>query len=147
MFLRRVQKLKKRKRVGRGMSSGSGKTCNRGQKGQNSRSGPGFNFSPHPLEKTRRNSNYFALLKRKKEQIAVNLKRILHLLAPGVIINLSFLKEKKIVKGKKVKRLKLLVSPREGDFSLLKGCVFQASSFTQGAKKMIIENGGKVVVH
>jgi len=33
---------KKRKRVGRGPGSGKGKTCGRGHKGQQSRSGPGI---------------------------------------------------------------------------------------------------------
>ncbi len=44
---------KARKRVGRGTSSGTGKTSGRGQKGQNSRSGggkkPGFEGGQTPL--------------------------------------------------------------------------------------------------
>lgn len=146
MFFQRIQRLKKRNRVGRGISSGSGKTCGRGQKGQNSRSGKRFHFSPHPVEKIRRNNNYFLLLKWKKEQIAVNLKFILHLLTPGLIINLSFLKENRIVKGKKVKRLKLLAPWEKVDPSVFTGCVFQANSFSKQARKVIVENGGEVIV-
>ena len=45
----------KRKRVGRGASAGQGKTCGRGHKGQNSRSGggvrPGFEGGQLPLQK------------------------------------------------------------------------------------------------
>ena len=36
-------KLQKRKRVGRGIGSGFGKTCGRGMKGQKSRSGVSIN--------------------------------------------------------------------------------------------------------
>ena len=42
------------KRVGRGMGSGTGKTCGRGHKGQKSRSGgrvrPGFEGGQQPLQ-------------------------------------------------------------------------------------------------
>ncbi len=46
---------KKRKRVGRGPGSGTGKTCGKGHKGQNSRSGggvrPGFEGGQMPLQR------------------------------------------------------------------------------------------------
>ena len=46
---------KSAKRVGRGIGSGSGKTCGRGHKGQKSRSGgkvkPGFEGGQMPLRK------------------------------------------------------------------------------------------------
>ncbi len=46
---------KKRKRVGRGVGSGRGKTCGRGMNGQNSRSGggtrPGFEGGQTPLHR------------------------------------------------------------------------------------------------
>ena len=48
-------KNKKRKRVGRGESSGLGKTCGKGHKGQRSRSGgsvsPGFEGGQMPLQR------------------------------------------------------------------------------------------------
>lgn len=50
-----VTKQKDRKRVGRGIGSGTGKTAGRGTKGQNSRSGggvrPGFEGGQNPLAK------------------------------------------------------------------------------------------------
>ena len=57
MVLHKLQKTtgstRFRKRVGRGTSSGTGKTAGRGQKGQNSRSGgrtrPGFEGGQMPL--------------------------------------------------------------------------------------------------
>ena len=46
---------KKRRRVGRGISAGQGKTCGRGHKGQKSRSGgnisPGFEGGQLPLQR------------------------------------------------------------------------------------------------
>ena len=48
-----VQSVRNRKRIGRGSSSGTGKTAGRGQKGQNARSGgrtrPGFEGGQMPL--------------------------------------------------------------------------------------------------
>jgi large subunit ribosomal protein L15 len=53
--LERPQGIKKRKRVGRGESSGLGKTCGKGHKGQKSRSGggvsPGFEGGQMPLQR------------------------------------------------------------------------------------------------
>lgn len=50
-----VTRTKDRKRIGRGIGSGSGKTAGRGTKGQNSRSGggvrPGFEGGQNPLAK------------------------------------------------------------------------------------------------
>jgi large subunit ribosomal protein L15 len=50
-----VTSIKDRKRVGRGIGSGTGKTAGRGTKGQNSRSGggvrPGFEGGQNPLAK------------------------------------------------------------------------------------------------
>ena len=49
------EKKRKRKRVGRGESSGVGKTCGKGHKGQKSRSGgkvsPGFEGGQMPLQR------------------------------------------------------------------------------------------------
>lgn len=51
----KVEGRKNRKRVGRGISAGQGKTAGRGTKGQNSRSGggvrPGFEGGQNPLAK------------------------------------------------------------------------------------------------
>ncbi len=53
--LRAPEKGKKRRRVGRGESSGLGKTCGKGHKGQRSRSGasisPGFEGGQMPLQR------------------------------------------------------------------------------------------------
>ena len=53
--LKKPDSIKKRKRVGRGHASGSGKTCGRGQNGQMSRSGstrrPWFEGGQMPLQR------------------------------------------------------------------------------------------------
>jgi len=93
-------KLQKKKRVGRGIGSGLGKTCGRGMKGQKSRSGVsinGFEGGQMPLHmrmpkhgfKTRKefrkvvvNTNFFNdLLKRKiiKEKENISIKSLISL--------------------------------------------------------------------
>ena len=68
---------KDRRRVGRGNGSGRGKTCGRGHKGQNSRSGvalKGFEGGQMPLNRRlpkRGFKNIFA-----KDYVAVNLGRL-----------------------------------------------------------------------
>ena len=93
-----------RKRVGRGIGSGTGKTAGRGHKGQKSRSGGnirlGFEGGQMPLQmrlpkfgfSSRVNNNF-------KE---VNIKNI-----DGMeTVNLEILKEKKLV-GKSIKKVKI----------------------------------------
>ena len=43
---------KKKKRIGRGNSSGTGKTCGRGHKGQKSRSGKKIRKLPLPMQQS-----------------------------------------------------------------------------------------------
>ncbi len=95
---------KNRKRVGRGIGSGTGKTAGRGHKGQKSRSGGnirrGFEGGQMPLQMrlpkfgfSSRVNNYF------KE---INIKNI-----DGMkLVNLDTLKEKKLI-TKSVKKVKI----------------------------------------
>jgi large subunit ribosomal protein L15 len=70
---------KDRKRVGRGIGSGYGKTAGRGTKGQNSRTGggvrPGFEGGQNPLAKRLPKKRGFASLNRTEYQV-VNLSQL-----------------------------------------------------------------------
>jgi large subunit ribosomal protein L15 len=81
---------KDRKRVGRGIGSGYGKTAGRGTKGQNARSGggvrPGFEGGQNPLAKRLPKKRGFAPLSRIEFQV-VNLTSIEGLKVTGVIDN------------------------------------------------------------
>ena len=128
---------KKRKRVGRGIGSGTGKTAGRGHKGQKSRSGgnirPGFEGGQMPLQmrlpkfgfSSRVNNNY-------KE---VNVKNI-----DGMeLVNLLTLKENKIV-SKSTKKVKIF-----GNTNIASKVTVEGIKVSKGAKEAIENAGGKVV--
>ena len=125
-----------RKRVGRGIGSGTGKTAGRGHKGQKSRSGGnirlGFEGGQMPLQmrlpkfgfSSRVNNNF-------KE---VNIKNI-----EGIKeVNLDSLKKSKLI-GKSVKKVKIF-----GDTPIKTKVIVEGINVTQGAKKSIEKAGGKV---
>lgn len=90
---------KKRKRLGRGESSGLGKTCGKGHKGQKSRSGgkvsPGFEGGQMPLQRRlpKRGFNN----PRKVYYNVVNVKELVRL-EPGTEVTPEVLREKGIVR-------------------------------------------------
>ena len=86
---------KKRKRVGRGIGSGTGKTAGRGHKGQKSRSGgnirPGFEGGQMPLQMRLPKFGFSSRVNNNSKE--VNVKNI-----DGMeLVNLLTLKENKIV--------------------------------------------------
>ena len=132
---------KARKRVGRGTSSGNGKTAGRGQKGQGARSGggkkPGFEGGQTPL--------FMRLPKRgftninRKEYAIVNLET-LNKFEDGATVNAAALKEAGIIK-KELDGVKVL-----GSGELTKKLVVKANAFSETAKAKIEKNGGKAEV-
>ncbi|UUZ82116.1 50S ribosomal protein L15 [Paenibacillus sp. P26] len=132
---------KSRKRVGRGIGSGMGKTATRGHKGQNARSGggvrPGFEGGQNPLYRRlpkRGFNNQF-----RKEYAVVNVEE-LNKFAAGTEITPDVLLESGIVKN-----------PRDGIKILGNGEVtvqlnVKANKFSQSAVEKIQGAGGKTEV-
>ena len=129
-----------KKRLGRGIGSGLGKTSGKGHKGQWARSGggvrPGFEGGQMPLIRRipkRGFNNHF-----KKVYSIVNLS-VLEGLEANSVVDMAMLGEKgliKIVKGSI--GLKVL-----GNGTLTKALTVQASSFSASAKDAIEKAGGK----
>ena len=126
-----------RKRVGRGIGSGTGKTAGRGHKGQKSRSGGnirlGFEGGQMPLQmrlpkfgfSSRVNNNF-------KE---VNIKNI-----DGMeTVNLETLKENKLI-GKSIKKVKIF-----GNTAVTSKITIEGIKLTKGAKESIENAGGMIV--
>ncbi|EGL81996.1 ribosomal protein L15 [Caldalkalibacillus thermarum TA2.A1] len=132
---------KARKRVGRGIGSGMGKTAGRGTKGQKARAGggvrPGFEGGQMPL--------YRRLPKRgfnnptRKEYAVVNLET-LNRFEEGTTVTPELLKETGIVKNLK-DGLKIL-----GDGELKVKLTVKANKFSQSAIEKIEAAGGKTEV-
>ena len=132
---------KKKKRVGRGIGSGHGKTSCRGHKGQKSRSGgtkgPGFEGGQMPLQRRipkRGFKNFFKI-----EFAIVNLDAIskidgIDVITPEVLI------EKGIVKNPK-DGIKIL-----GKGEIQRAITVKADAFSASASAKITAAGGKVEV-
>ncbi|HOK56701.1 MAG TPA: 50S ribosomal protein L15 [bacterium] len=129
----------KKKRLGRGDSSGHGGTSTRGHKGHKARSGyklP-FNFEGGQMPLFRRlPKRGFTHLKEYKIEI-VNLSQIEKLFNDGEEITIEKLKEKGLIKkGEFVKIL--------GEGNLTKKLSFFAHKFSKKAKEKIEKVGGKI---
>lgn len=132
---------KVRNRVGRGTSSGNGKTSGRGQKGQNSRSGGGvrlgFEGGQTPLFR-RVPKRGFTNINR-KEYAIVNLDT-LNRFEDGTVVTPALLIETKVIKSEK-SGIKVL-----GNGQVERKLTVKASKFSQAAKEAIEAAGGSVEV-
>ncbi|HTD22691.1 MAG TPA: 50S ribosomal protein L15 [Terriglobales bacterium] len=128
-----------RKRVGRGMGSGMGKTSTRGHKGQRSRSGSrmirGFEGGQMPLHRRLPKRGFTNIFR--KEFAVVNLDRLVELgektITPEVL-------HKARLAGKN-DRIKIL-----GDGELKGAITVHAHKFSKSAQEKITKAGGKVEV-
>ena len=131
-----------RKRVGRGVGSGTGKTSGAGEKGQNARSGGGV----HPWFEGGQTPLYRRIAKRgfsnamfKTEYAVINLSD-LNKFEEGTEVTPQLLKEMGILK-KQLDGVKVL-----GQGKLEKKLVVKANKFSETAKKEIEKLGEKAEV-
>lgn len=138
--IKRPASSKTRKRVGRGPSSGMGKTSTRGQKGQGSRSGsktrPWFEGGQMPIQR-RVPKRGFNNPTRIEFQV-VNLSSISKLKLGE--INPDVMKKSGLVK-KSDMRIKVL-----GTGEIAQSCTVTADAFSKTAVEKIQKAGGKTVV-
>ena len=130
---------KNRKRVGRGIGSGSGKTSGRGQKGQKSRSGG----NPHPWFEGGQMPLYRRLPKRgftnifRKEYEVINLGQLIKIKNESPITPVV-LKSKGMIH--KIDLVKIL-----GNGELTEALTVHAHKFSKSAKDKIEKSGGKAI--
>ena len=129
-----------RKRVGRGMGSGMGKTSTRGHKGQGSRSGSslmrGFEGGQMPLHRRLPKRGFTNIVR--TEYTIVNLDRIAGLKVAEV--GLDDYRKLGLVSGKNA-LIKVL-----GSGELKKAVTIHAHKFSKSATEKIEKDGGKAVV-
>jgi len=132
---------KTRKRVGRGIGSGTGKTSGRGTKGQNSRSGGGvrlgFEGGQNPLYRRLPRRGFTNI--HRKEYAIVNLTE-LNRFEEGTEVTPNLLTESGIVKNPK-HGIKIL-----GDGEVTVKLTVKANKFSQSAVDKIQAAGGKTEV-
>lgn len=131
-------RAKSRKRVGRGIGSGVGKTAGRGHKGLKSRSGgtvkPGFEGGQMPLQK--RLPKYGFTSRVALVSAEVRLSELAKV--DSDIVDLEALKSANVI-GENIKKAKVFLSGSIDRAVNLKGL-----SVTKGAKAAIEKAGGKV---
>ncbi|NLM52688.1 MAG: 50S ribosomal protein L15 [Firmicutes bacterium] len=132
---------KAKKRVGRGISSGWGKTSTRGHKGQKARSGggvrPGFEGGQMPLQRAVPKRGFTSVFKKVYNEI--NVER-LNVFADGTEVTPEVLKQKGLIKSLK-DGVKIL-----GGGDLEKALTVKAQGFSKTAVEKIEKAGGKVEV-
>jgi large subunit ribosomal protein L15 len=126
--------------VGRGVGS-KGRTCGRGDKGQNSRSGggvrPGFEGGQMPLYR-RIARRGFSNHPFKEVYQPVSLDAISDRFEDGDVVNVETLQEKNLLKGLNTKA-KVLANG-----SLTKKVIFEGLKMSANAVKLIEEAGGQI---
>jgi large subunit ribosomal protein L15 len=128
-----------RKRVGRGMGSGMGKTSTRGHKGQRSRSGSrllrGFEGGQMPLHRRLPKRGFTNIFRR--EYSIVNLEKLAAL--GETTINPEVLRKAGVISTKRP--VKIL-----GDGELKSAITVHAHKFSKSAQEKITKAGGKFEV-
>ncbi|MGC8604714.1 MAG: 50S ribosomal protein L15 [Desulfomonilaceae bacterium] len=128
----------KHKRVGRGESSGLGKTCGKGHKGQKSRSGGkvgrGFEGGQMPLQRRLPKKGFNNIFR--TEYNVVSLKTISKL-DPSEPVTNDLLREKNVVK--RIGPIKLL-----SDGEISGAYIIRLDAVSQNARKKILAAGGAV---
>jgi large subunit ribosomal protein L15 len=133
---------KKRRRVGRGISAGQGKTAGRGTKGQRARTGRGialyFEGGQLPLVRRLPHTRGFTNIFREEYDV-VNLGALESKFDAGAEVTPESLAESGMIH--KTDRVKIL-----GHGSLTKAFTIRAHAFSSSAKEKIAAAGGKAEV-
>ena len=135
-----------KKRIGRGIGSGKGKTSGRGHKGQKSRSGvaiKSFEGGQMPLYRRLPKRGFNPIKKNKTGKI--NLGKIQYFIEKKTIdvsekINLNYLKKINII-NKNISILKIL-----GFGEVKSKIIIEANSFSKSAKEKLEKIGGTVQI-
>lgn len=130
-----------KKRVGRGMGSGMGKTSTRGHKGQRSRSGSrmmrGFEGGQMPLHRRMPKRGFRSPFG--TEYSVVNVES-LNAFDAGEVVTPELLRAAGLVRGRRTS-IKIL-----GDGDLTPGLTVRAHAFSKSAAEKIAKAGGKTEV-
>src|SRR4051794_35605409 len=139
-----IHKRKKRKRIGRGIGSGHGKTSSKGHKGHSSRQG----FKANPLSEggqmplarrvPKRGFNNGAF---RKDYAIINLSALEACYDADAVVDEPALRARGLVKGRHDDGVKIL-----GDGELTKSITVHAAKFSESAAAKIAAAGGRAVV-
>ena len=139
-----IQKRKKRKRIGRGVGSGHGKTASKGHKGHSSRQG----FKQNLVSEGGQTPIIRRVPKRgfvngafRKHFAIVNLAALEACFEAGAVVNEAVLRARGLVKGRHDDGVKIL-----GDGAITKSFTVHAEKFSASATEKLAAAGGSAVV-
>ena len=129
---------KNKKRVGRGMGSGVGKTCGRGHKGQNSRAGggvkTGFEGGQMPIQRRLPKYGFKSRISQKTSQITLTeINKI-----KEDVIDLNILKKYRLI-NKNISRAKIILSGQ-----INRAVTINGIKITKGARLEIEKHEGTI---
>src|SRR3954468_19252668 len=139
-----IHKRKKRKRVGRGIGSGHGKTSSKGHKGHSSRQGfkQGALFEGGQMPLARRvPKRGFVNGAFRKDYAIVNLSSLEACYDAGAVVDEAALRARGLVKGRHDDGVKIL-----GDGTVTKPLIVHATKFSESAVAKITAAGGQAIV-
>jgi large subunit ribosomal protein L15 len=132
-----IGSTKNRKRIGRGIGSGHGKTATKGHKGQKARSGgnvePGFEGGQMPMQRRLPKRGFNPLTR--KEYALVNLGQM-EVFEPGLCVDVEVLLKNGLI-SKVRDGVKVLANGE-----LTKALTVKAHKFSAAAKAKIVAAGG-----
>lgn len=130
---------KARKRLGRGVASGSGKTAGRGTKGQNSRSGggvrPGFEGGQMPIHRRLPKRGFTNIFR--KNVATVNLRDLGRLEGDGIVDKAALIRAGLIKKNAEL--VKLL-----GQGKVDRPVTIKLDMVSSGAREKVLAAGGSI---
>ena len=130
----------KKKRIGRGPGSGTGKTAGKGNKGQKSRSGYsrkiGFEGGQMPLQRRLPKRGFTNIFK--KQWLEISLAKLEESFNAGDEVTLEILHERGLIKKAKHDLVIL------GNGDITKALKISAHRFTKSAKEKIEKAGGSI---
>jgi large subunit ribosomal protein L15 len=137
-----VGSSRNKRRVGRGIGSGFGKTAGRGHKGQKSRAGgyhkTGFEGGQMPLQRRLPKRGFASFRKKKGVKLLAKLRLSELMHVDGDVCSLKLLREYGVISSK-VTDVKLYKS---GDFD--KKITLQGIRVTSGVKALVESAGGSI---
>ena len=139
-----IHKRKKRKRIGRGIGSGHGKTAGKGHKGHSSRQG----FKQNALSE----GGQMPLIRRvpkrgfnngafRKDYAIVNIVSLEACYEAGAVIDEAAMRTRGLVKGRHDDGVKIL-----GDGEVTKALIVHAAKFSESAAAKLAAVGGQAIV-
>ena len=140
-----IESNKNRKRVGRGIGSGSGKTCGRGVKGQKSRSGVAIKTEGGQMPLIKRLPKRGFNCSKSTSYILLSLDEINQLIASGSLNSNHALTKEVLVSIQRIKSTKLRVKLLGNKLAFNHKIVVELDSASESARKSIERAGGKIV--